>query len=273
MGSGMSQIDAVNELITAVNFDRFEEIEACHDPAVSFHSFRGPILNDSIAVGDWHRQFQRNYADLSYTENEYIEQGNVVAVRTTLTAKGYDWRPFEQRAVDVFVLGEDQGIVQRRLYAMLRDIELDRPVATAHSAAMAAKGGAVSGTKGILDKFYAAVLAQDADAMKELLHDKAAIIDSVYGIDAGPARVLEILTSVPRPAFGVLRVTGAFAGENAGIVELSYDAARPRVAHWVRILDGKVALIEVYWMLREIGMNPFEEYSRDRHRRQVILPI
>lgn len=269
----MSNIDAVNELITAIDYDRFEVLEACHDPAVTFHSFRGPNLHDSIAVGDWHRQFQRNYADLEYTQNEIIEQDNRAAVRTTMSAKGYDWRPFTQRAIDVLELGGDQAIVSRRLYAMLRDVEFERAVQTAFTAASAAKGGSASATKGIVDRYLTALLARDADALKEVLHEKCAIADSVYGIDAGPARTTEILESVPRPAFGLMRSIGVIAGATSALVELSYDPSRPRLAHWLRILDGKVAFIEVYWMLREIGLNPFEEYSHDRHQRKVILPI
>lgn len=273
MGFRMANIDAVNELITAIDYDRFEVLEACHDPAVTFHSFRGPILHDNIAVGDWHRQFQRNYADLEYTENELIEQDNRVAVRTTLSAKGYDWRPFTQRAVDVLELGSDQGITARRLYAMLRDVEFERAVLAALSAAAGAKGGSASATRGIAEKYVAALSAGDADALKELLHDKCAVADSVYGIDAGPDRTVGILASVPRPAFGFLRANGVVAGDTSALVELSYDPSRPRMAHWLRILDGKVAFIEVYWMLREIGLNPFEEYRKDRHMRKAIFPI
>ena len=40
----------------------------------------------------------------------------------------------------------------------------------------------------------------------------------------------------------------------------------------MRVVEGKVLVIERHWMLREIGINPFVEYARDRHRRQVILP-
>ena len=37
--------------------------------------------------------------------------------------------------------------------------------------------------------------------------------------------------------------------------------------------DGKIRVIEGYAMLRELGVNPYENYANDRHRRQVILPI
>ena len=59
----MSNIDAVNALLTAIHFDRFSEIEARHQPDVTFWSFRGPTLRDSVSVADWHRTFLRDYAD------------------------------------------------------------------------------------------------------------------------------------------------------------------------------------------------------------------
>src|SRR5882762_7452175 len=66
----MSNIDAVNALITAINFDRFAEIESLHQPDAVFWSFRGPTLHDSVSIADWHREFLRDYADCSYTELE-----------------------------------------------------------------------------------------------------------------------------------------------------------------------------------------------------------
>ena len=59
----MSNIPAVNELITAINFDRFSEIEAHHRPDAVFQSFRGPTLRDSVSIADWHRELLRDYAD------------------------------------------------------------------------------------------------------------------------------------------------------------------------------------------------------------------
>jgi len=62
----MSNIDAVNALITAINFDRFAEIEARHNPDVTFSSFRGPTVTSSVGVEDWQRTFLRDYADCNY---------------------------------------------------------------------------------------------------------------------------------------------------------------------------------------------------------------
>ena len=53
-------------------------------------------------------------------------------------------------------------------------------------------------------------------------------------------------------------------------METSVDANRPRKADWVRIVDGKILVIESYWMFREIGFVP-EQHGR--HARQVIMPI
>src|SRR5688500_15022043 len=110
----MSNIDAVNALITAVNFDRFAEIEARHAPSATFWSFRGPTLQDSLGIADWHREFLRDYADCNYADLEYVSDESTVAVRATLEAKGYDWRAFTQRVVDVYRL-EHEAVVERRL--------------------------------------------------------------------------------------------------------------------------------------------------------------
>jgi SnoaL-like domain len=263
----MSNIETVNELITAINFDRFAEIEAHHAPDVVFASFRGPTLRDSLSVGDWHRDFLRDYADCNYSDLEYIEQDDVVVVRATIEAKGYDWRPFTQRIVEVFrVTGGE--VVERRLYGMLRDIEFDKPTNAAMEDALGFRGGSASQTRQVVQALYAG--GETADAQ---LHEKVAVVDGVYGLVQGVTGLKDLLAAIPRPAFGVERVTNLFAGDHTALAEVGFDPTRPRVADWHRLVDGKVRVIERYWMLREIGMRPDENYARDRHQRQVILPI
>jgi hypothetical protein len=265
----MSNLSTVNELLTAINFDRFYEIEARHAPDVIFHSFRGPTLRDSISVADWHRQFLREYADCNYTDLEYIEQGDAVAVRATIEAKGYDWRPLTQRVVEVFHVGHEQ-VTDRRLYGMLRDVELDKPAQQALDAALEVRGGNASDTLRVIE---GALAATDAESAAEFLDAKAVLIDSVYGIAVGPENILALMHATPRPAFGIERVTNIYAGEHDALVETAIDPTRPRLADWCRVVDGKIRVIERYWMLREIGVNPYVNYARDRHQRQVILPI
>ncbi len=269
----MSNIPAVNSLITAINFDKFAEIEAHHRPDAVFHSFRGPTLRDSVGIADWHREFLRDYADCNYSELEYIEQGNVVVVRATIEAKAYDWRPFTQRVVDVFEFDDEHEVIGRRLYGMLRDIELDKPATASMTDAQGYQGGSASATKSVIEKLFEAAGRGDIDGIKEQSIDKATVIDGVYGIASGIDNVIGLISARPRPAFGVERVTNIFAGEHDALAELSIDPARPRLAEWFRLVDGKIRVVEAYWMLREIGVNPYENYANDRHRRQVILPI
>lgn len=266
----MSNIDAVNALITAINFDRFPEIEARHNPNVLFTSFRGPTLHSSVAVEDWHTTFLRDYADCNYTDLEYIEQGETVAVRATLEAKGYNWRPFTQRIVEVFDFAAG-GISERRMYGMVQDLELDKPSTAALTNALEFKGGNAAETQKILDGFSAAVLAGDTEAATSFLADKVTLIDTIYGIVNGPVAVLEVLASIPRPVFGSYRVTRTLAGAKDGLVETSVDATRPRKADWMRIVDGKILVIESYWMFREIGFKP--EARDDRYIKPAIMPI
>lgn len=269
----MSNIPAVNALITAINFDRFSEIEAHHRADAVFHSFRGPTLRDSVGIADWHREFLRDYADCNYAELEYIEQGNVVAVRATIEAKAYDWRAFTQRILEVFEFDEAGEITGRRLYGMFRDVEFDKPTIAAMTDAQGYKGGSATATKAAIDKFYAALFSGDSAGATEQMHEKAVCIDGVYGIANGAETILDFLRHIPMPAFGRLRVTNLVAGEHDALVELAIDPTRPRFADWVRIVDGKIRVIEGYAMLRELGVNPYENYANDRHRRQVILPI
>lgn len=269
----MSNIPAVNALLTAINHDRFAEIEAHHASDAVFHSFRGPTLRDSVAIADWHREFLRDYADCNYTELEYVEQGNTVALRATIEAKAYDWRPFTQRIVEVFEFDDAGEISARRLYAMLRDIEIDKAATASMTDAQGFQGGSASTTKGVVDKFLTSVAAGDIDGMKEPIHDKATLIDGVYGIAHGFDNILALSGSRPQPAFGTLRVTRVLAGEHDAMLEWAIEPSRPRLAQWFRLVDGKVRVVEVYWMLREVGVNPMENYANDRHRRQVILPI
>lgn len=268
----MSNIDAVNALITAINFDRFPEIGARHQPDATFISFRGPNLRDSVAISDWHRTFARDYADTNYTDLEYIEDNDVVAVRATIEAKGYDWRPFSQRVVEVFRVADD-AVAERRLYGMLRDVELSKPATQAMEAAQEAGGGSASATRSLVTKLYAGLLAHDEEDVKAALDPKCALVDSVYGIVAGPDAVLDLTARIPSPAFGIWRVTNVFAGPKDAVVELSIDPSRPRRADWVRIVDGKVRVIETYWMLREIGIPGDQNYAHERHIKQVIMPV
>lgn len=267
----MSNIDAVNALLTAIHFDRYAEIEARHAPDAVFMSFRGPTLRDSVSIADWQRTFLREYADCIYTSLDYVESGNTVAVRATLEAKGYDWRAFTQRVVEVFEFDGDGGpIVARRLYAMQPDLELDKPTAAALANALESRGGSASAAKAAAEAFIAAVISGDADGAKGVLGDKAALIDSVYGTANGPDNVFALAAGIPRPAFGYLRATNVLAGEKDALIEVSVDPARPRAAEWIRMTDGKIGVIETYWMLREIGITP---ESKKRHVKQVILPI
>lgn len=266
----MSNVEVVKELVEAINYDRFAAIEALHNPDVTFHSFRGPVLHDSVAVMDWHREFAERYADCTYTELEFVEEGDIVALRATIEAKGYDWRLFTQRVLEVFRF-EDGGIEERRQYVMLRDLELDRAATQAMNAAVEFRGGSASTTKQVVTTFYDALLANDLETAKAQLAERFAYVDSVYGVATGPDAV-ELFVETPRPAFGVWRRTRLVAGAKDAAVELAIDPNRPRAAHWVRLVEGKIAVVEVYWMLREIGVNPYVEYSRDRHLRKVIFP-
>jgi len=269
----MSNIPAVNALITAINFDRFAEIEAHHRPDAVFWSFRGPTLHDSISIADWHREFLKDYADCNYTDLEYIEQGNVVAVRATIEAKGYDWRPFTQRVVEVFEFDEDGEIIERRLYGMLRDIELDKAATASMADATGYKGGSASATRGVVDNFLAAAASGDGEKMQEAFHEKASVIDGIYGIAHTFENMAALSAARPKPAFGTFRMTNVLTSEHDALAEWAIDPGRPRLAEWWRLVDGKVRVVEAYWMLREIGVNPYENYANDRHRRQVILPI
>ena len=265
----MSNIDAVNALLTAIHFDRFAEIEALHAPHAVFHSFRGPTLRDSVSIADWYRGFLTDYADCNYTEVEYIESGETVVVRATLEAKGFDWRPFTQRVVEVFEF-EDGQIAARRLYAMQPDLELDKPAQQAFDNAMGFRGGSPSATKQAVEQWLAALEQWDAEALRPLSHDKSVAVDGVYGVAVGFEKSLSLFSSRPRPVFGASRATAAYFGDHTALVEAAIEPARPREAMWVRLVDGKIAVVEVYWMMREIGVTT---EPKARHPRQVILPI
>lgn len=262
----MSNIDAVNALISAINLDRFAEIEARHAPDVTFWSFRGPTLHNSVAVHDWHTRFLRDYADCNYSDFEYIEQDNTVAVRATIYAKGYDWRPFTQRVIEVFKMDDEGLVAERRLYAMLPNLELDKAPTAAMTAATGFKGGDVNATKAAVE----ALFSDDVEAAVAAMDEKATLVDTVYGVTVGPQNILDLMGRVPKPAFGQLRVTNAYTAAKDACVEIAIDPNRPRQAHWIRVVEGKVMVIETYWMLREIGVSP---ENPERHQRQVILPI
>ena len=267
----MSNVDAVNALLTAIHFDRFAEIEARHNPDAEFHSFRGPILHDSVSISDWHREFLRDYADATYTDVEYVEDGDLVAVRATLTAKGYDWREFTQRVVEVFRF-VDEGVQERRLYAMLPNVELDKPAMQSMTAALESRGDGASKTREVVEAFYTAILSGDQDGARAQLDEKATVIDTVCGVATGAEGFMEVIRQTPTPAFGVWRVTSLVAGSRDALVELSIDGVRPRAADWVRVVDGKIRVLEAHWMLREIGIS-MDTYRADRHLKPAILPI
>jgi hypothetical protein len=267
----MSNVDVVNALLTAINFDRFAEIEARHAPDATFMSFRGPTLHDSVSITDWHREFLESYADCSYTETEAIDENGIVAMRATIEAKGTDWRLFTQRVVEVMRI-ENDLVAERRLYGMLPDLVLDKASTAAMNNATGYKGGSASATRQAVEGFYSNLFKGDVDAAKGFLDPKCSMIDSLYGIANGPDAVIDLIRGIPTPMFGVWRAIRATCGAKDALVELSLDPVRPRAADWVRIVDGKIAVIEGYWMFRDIGVDPFVERRR-RHVKQVILPI
>lgn len=269
----MSNLDEAMALLTAINFDRFAEIEARHAPDVVFRSFRGPDLFSSVDVQDWHREFLRDYADCSYGDTEPIEDGDTVAIRATISAKGYDFRPFTQRIVEV--LRYDGDLVQeRRLYGMDRDLELDKAANAAMMGALEYRGGNASDTRKAAAGFFAALFAGDDESAAGYLAEKAILVDNVYGgAVQGFQAIRQFRDSIARPAFGIERVTHLYAGAKDALVETSFDPVRPRCASWVRMVEGKILVIETYWMLREIGVSPRVDQGQKRHARQVILPI
>ncbi len=268
----MSNIDAVNALLTAIHFDRFAEIEARHAPDAVFQSFRGPTLRDSVAISDWHKAFLRDYADCTYTDIEYIEEGNTVAVRATIEAKGYDWRQFTQRVVEVFRL-EDGAVAERRMYAMLRDVELDKAATAAMTNALGYKGGSPAESRKLFEGLMAAFRGRDMETAKTFFHAQLVGIDGVFGVATGFDNMMAGARTRPRPAFGTERVTAAYFGDHDILAELAIDPAHPRRVEWYRLVDGKIIVVEVYWMLREIGVNPYGNLARARPQRRAILPI
>jgi ketosteroid isomerase-like protein len=268
----MANSESATALLAAINFDRFDEIAAWHTPDVEFRSFRGPALSDSMAVGDWHRDFLQQYADCRYEDAEIFDDGDAVCVRANIVAKGYDWRPFQQPALEVMQFRDDR-VAFRRLYGMLRDVELGKAETAALKAAQEYPGAKARATKKAVSSFYEAAIGGDDEKAIEQLDEKAALIDAVYGTANGPQEILELMKSIPAPAFGQVRVTAMYAGPKDAVVEQAIEPSRPRSADWVRMLEGKIKVIERFWMLREIGVNPFEEYSRDRHSKAAIPPI
>jgi len=270
----MTNIDTVNALLTAINFDSFNDIEALHAPDVTFASFLGPILHDSVAVTDWSRTFLQDYADCNYAELEYVDDADRVGVRATIEAKGYTWRPFTQRVIESFVV-DGATVSQRYLYGMLRDLELDKPTTKAMEEAAEFPGGSPAATKKAVDAFVDAFQCEgegefDHDATAELFDPKAVLIDTVYGNATGMDAILEATKALPRPLFGAQRVTNQICGAKDALVEVAIDPTRPRQAYWVRVVEGKIRVIESYWMLREIGIKLTEG---ERHKRVIIPPI
>ena len=104
------------------------------------------------------------------------------------------------------------------------------------------------------------------------LDPKAALVDGVFGTAIGPENVVAILSEMPVPAFGGWRIASTIAGPKAALVELEFAPGRPRAAHWVRVVEDRVVLVESYWMLREIGVRS-DAGNNPRHAKQVILPI
>ncbi len=268
----MANVDTVNALLTAINFDRFAEIEALHAPDALFYSFRGPTLRSSVAIADWHREFLRDYADCNYTDIEYIEDGDVVVVRATIEAKGYDWRPFTQRVVEVFRFGGGE-IAERRLYGMLRDTVLDKPATAAMDNALGYRGGSPSGTRKTVADLIAGFETGGMEGARALFADKPVEIDGVYGLATSWDAMVALQAGRPRPLFGVERATAIYAGDHTALTETAYDPIRPRGAEFLRLVDDKVLVAEMYWMLREIGINPNENYAYDRPARRAILPV
>ena len=155
---------------------------------------------------------------------------------------------------------------------MLRDIEIDKPIQAAFSRANEYPGGSESTVAELAEKFCELELSNNSEVADAILDEKSVLIDSVYGTAGGSDAIVSLLKTTPVPAFGMSRMQTCIAGVKDAVVEFAVDPRRPRYADWIRVVEDKIVVIERYWMLREIGVNPFVEYSRDRHHRQVIMP-
>ena len=128
-------------------------------------------------------------------------------------------------------------------------------------------------TRATVRDLVRAFAAGEIETARSLFHEKPVLIDGVYGLAAGWEAMGELTVSRPAPFFGVQRSTALYAGDHVAAAEFALDQSRPRSIEWLRLVDDKVIVTETYWMLREIGVQPDENYARDRHQRQVILPI
>ncbi len=265
-------VSTAKQLVDAINFDRFDDIQKLHASGVTFHSFRGPTLKDNIAVRDWQTELLERYADCTYTEEEIVDDSDIAALRTTIVGKGYDWRQFAQRALDIIQVDDDGRINTRHLYAMLRDIDLDKSIESALSRANEYPGGSEKTATELAIKFCEMDISSNRGIASDILDENSVFVDSVYGSAKGPDAITSLLEAIPKPAFGIPRMQTCIAGIKDVVTEIAVDPQRPRFANWIRIVEDKIVVVERYWMLREIGVNPFVEYSRDRHRRQVNLP-
>jgi hypothetical protein len=135
------------------------------------------------------------------------------------------------------------------------------------------RGGSASSTRQAVEALITAQAAGDVDGMKAAAHDRMAYIDGVYGVTLGVDSAQALFESRPRPSFGVERRIRVLATDHTAVAEMAIDPSRPRAADFYRLVDGKVRVIERYWMLREIGFRPDENYAQDRHTRKVIFPI
>ena len=267
----MSTSGTVDALISAIERERFRDIAELHQAGAALHTFRGPTAWGGVAIGEWYGRFLRDYADCSYTERSLVEDGEVAALRATIEAKGYDWRVFEQHVLE-FVEFEEGLISARRIYAMPARIEYPKPALDALQKLEGTAGGGPAPVAAAARGFVDALLEGDRDGAAALLADDAVLIDGVFGVATGSEAVLELVSTLPSPAFGTWRLLRCIAGENAAALELAIDPQRPRAGAWIRVNEERVAAIEMYWMLREIGVTT-GVVSIPRHPKQVILPI
>ncbi|MFQ5381888.1 MAG: nuclear transport factor 2 family protein [Dehalococcoidia bacterium] len=267
----MSNTETIEALVSAIEHDRFREIAELHRPGAVFHTFRGPTVSGGTAAGGWYAAFLRDYADCSYSDRALLEQGDVAALAATLGAKGVDWRAFDQRVLEFFEF-EEGLVAARRIYAMPARFEYPKPVADAVAKLKEAEGVGASSVEATARGFVEALLAGDRDGARAFLSEDSVLVDGVFGVATGSDSVLELVAALPAPAFGVWRLSRCVAGNRAAALEMAIDPARPRAAAWVRVSEEKVASIEIYWMLREIGVTPAVG-SMPRHPKQVILPI
>ncbi len=116
----------------------------------------------------------------------------------------------------------------------------------------------MSNARDVVDQYFSALKKKDFDTMRPLLHDDITFVGPL-GTTDGVDEYIESLKRVTASMTGLERQALFAAGEDVCQIyhmTLAMPAATLRVAQWLKVREGRIAAVRLYFDARPFAPPP-----------------